>query len=373
MRILPLFTALAVSAALYLAIFERPRLIRLTGAGAPEAARPATAGTAGAVTDGTGQDAPVAVIAVRSQARPVDRAVMLRGQTEAARKVEIRAETTGRVISAPSRRGARIEAGQILCTIDPGTRPASLAEADARRAEARINANAATKLQAGGYASDTRAAAAEAALQAAEAEVEAAQTELARTRIAAPFAGLLETDTAEAGSLLTVGGLCATLIQLDPIRLVGYVPETEVDRIALGAEAAAELATGARVAGRVSFLSRAADPATRTFRVEVEVAAGAGSGDIRDGQTAEIVISAPGGRAHLLPASALTLDDDGRLGVRLIDGAGRAAFAPVDLLRDTTEGVWLSGLPEVADVILVGQEYVTDAVAVTPTFRTAAP
>lgn len=370
MRILPLFSAIAVSAALYLVIFERPRLMVLVGAGAPAPADSAAASPPSA-PDGNG---PVAVIAVKSQARPVDRAVLLRGQTEASRKVEIRAETSGRVVSAPARRGERIEAGQTLCTIDPGTRPANLAEAEARRSEAWINANAATRLQQGGYGSDTRAAAATAALQAAEAEVEAARTELARTRIAAPFAGLLETDTAETGSLLTTGGLCATLIQLDPIRLVGYVPETEIDRIALGAEAQARLATGARLAGRVGFLSRAADPATRTFRVEVEVGAGqTDGGGVRDGQTAEIVISAPGGLAHLLPASALTLDDDGRLGVRLVDAAGRAAFAPVDLLRDTTEGVWLAGLPDTADVILVGQEYVTDGVAVAPTYRAALP
>jgi len=302
------------------------------------------------------------VVATRSTARPIDRAVLLRGQTEAARKVEIRAETTGRVISAPARRGERIAAGQILCRIDPGSRPANLAEAEARRTEARINANAAARLQEGGYASETAAAAAAAALQAAEAMVEAAATELARTAIVAPFAGLLETDTAETGSLLTTGGLCATLIELDPIRLVGYVPEAEVDRIALGAEASAELATGTRVAGRVSFLSRAADPATRTFRVEVAIPPAGGT--IRDGQTAEITVSSPGGMAHLLPASALTLDDDGRLGVRLIDAAGRAAFAPVELLRDTVDGVWLGGLPEQAEVILVGQEFVTDGVAV---------
>jgi len=366
MRILPLVTALAVSAALYLVVFERPRLMTLVGAPAE------TAAAAAAPTAAT-DNAPVAVIAVKSRALPVDRAVLLRGQTEAARKVEIRAETSGRVISAPARRGAGIAADQVLCTLDAGTRPADLAEAEARLAEARINANAATRLQAGGYASDTRAAAATAALQAAEAEVEAAETELARTRIAAPFAGLLETDTAETGSLLTTGGLCATLIDLDPIRLVGYVPETEIDRIALGAGAQARLATGTRIAGRVSFLSRAADPATRTFRVEVEVAATGDGTAIRDGQTAEIVISAPGGLAHLLPASALTLDDDGRLGVRLIDAAGLAAFAPVELLRDTTEGVWLAGLPDTAEVILVGQEYVTDGVAVTPTYRAAQP
>ncbi|MEM9972071.1 MAG: efflux RND transporter periplasmic adaptor subunit, partial [Pseudomonadota bacterium] len=89
---------------------------------------------------------------------------------------------------------------------------------------------------------------------------------------------------------------------------------------------------------------------------------------IRDGQTAEIGIQADGEVAHLLPQSALTLDNDGRLGVRLVED-NAAAFAPVSVLRDTTEGIWVAGLDEQAEVIVVGQEFVTDGVRVDVTFR----
>jgi multidrug efflux system membrane fusion protein len=44
-------------------------------------------------------------------------------------------------------------------------------------------------------------------------------------------------------------------------------------------------------------------------------------------------------------------------------------FAPVTLLRDTPTGIWLSGLPERADVIVIGQEYVTDGVTVEPVYE----
>ena len=43
------------------------------------------------------------------------------------------------------------------------------------------------------------------------------------------------------------GSLCATVIQLDPIKLIGYVPETEVNKVEVGALAGAELATGRQV------------------------------------------------------------------------------------------------------------------------------
>jgi len=89
---------------------------------------------------------------------------------------------------------------------------------------------------------------------------------------------------------------------------------------------------------------------------------------IRDGQTADIAIQTEGTPAHLLPASAMTLSDDGALGLRVvIDGIVR--FAPVRMIRDTANGVWLAGLPEMVDVITVGQEFVTDGTPVRITYE----
>jgi membrane fusion protein, multidrug efflux system len=230
----------------------------------------------------------ISVVALRSRAAPLDRAVMVRGETEAAREVEVRAETSGQVISTPLRKGASVAEGELLCEIDPGTREVQLVEAEARllqaragipEAEARVTEararleeaeiadRAATQLVEQGFASQTRVAgaragvesaragvqsalagleAAQAAVRAGEAAVAAARNELAKLRITAPFAGLLESDAAEIGSLLQPGALCATVIQLDPIKLVGFVPETAIDRIARRARRAGGSRTAAR-------------------------------------------------------------------------------------------------------------------------------
>ncbi|MBC7145844.1 MAG: efflux RND transporter periplasmic adaptor subunit [Thioclava marina] len=362
MRPIPILNAILVLVALYLLVFERDRVMGFLG----DAASPAQENQAAQVE----AEPSVPVQAIASKAQPVDQGVLTRGQTEAARRVEVRAETTGKVISEPLDKGAQVEQGQLLCKLDPGTRPAALAEAQARLDEARLNATAAQKLQAGGYRSDTAAASAQSALEAAMAAVEAAQTELARLDITAPFAGRIEEDTAELGALLSAGGLCATVIQLDPIKLVGFVPETEIDRVHEGARVGARLATGREVLGRVTFVSQSADAATRTFRVEAEVANPDAA--IREGQTVEMIVAADGTKAHFLPASAMTLNDDGKLGVRLaVDG--KAHFAPVTFLRDTPAGVWLAGLPEEATVIVVGQDYVTEGSPVAVTLVDHAP
>ncbi|MEX0304171.1 MAG: efflux RND transporter periplasmic adaptor subunit [Leisingera sp.] len=409
MRFVPVLTAAAVTASLFMVVIQRDELMAF--------ARGEDAAEAAAVEPDAGEtlnlaqapDTRVGVVALQSKARTIGSAVILRGQTQAVRQVEVRAETTSTVISDPLRKGAQVKAGDLLCQLDPGTRPAMLLEAKARLSEARaripesearleeaharlkeakINLTAAAKLSEGGYASETRLASAEAAersavagiataqsgletsragIEAAAAAVASAQKEISRLTIAAPFDGLLESDTAELGSLLQPGSLCGTVIQLDTIKLVGFVPEAEVNKVVLGADAGAELATGQRVQGKVTFLSRSADPNTRTFEVEITVPNPDLS--IRDGQTADIAISSAGRLAHKVPQSALTLNNEGQLGVRVVGSDSTVKFYPVQLLRDEADGVWLGGLPETADVIVVGQDFVTEGVAVAATYR----
>lgn len=210
---------------------------------------------------------------------------------------------------------------------------------------------------------------AQAGIEAAQAGVATATREIEKLTIVAPFSGLLETDTAELGALMQMGTPCATIIQLNEIKLVGFVPEADVAKVTVGAIAGARLTNGQEVRGRVTFLSRSADALTRTFRVEVTVA----NDDlaISDGQTAEILVASDGQVAHLIAQSTLTLDDDGVLGVRTVGEGNIVRFMPVTLLRDTAQGVWVTGLPEAVDIITVGQEFVIDGVHVTPTFTEA--
>lgn len=404
MKIAPLLAALLVIVALYFVVFQRETLVETLGF-ATETSEPLPD------VEKPESDGSVRVVAFASEAKLVESAVVMRGRTEAARQVSVAAETSGRVISSPLRKGAFVNEGDAMCQLDPGTREATLAEARARLAEAEgrvpeaqaavaeanariaeadINVNAARQLSQDGFASETRLISAEAVreaalaglqrartsitsaragIEAAAAGVAAAEREIEQLTIYAPFSGLLETDTAELGTLMQPGSLCATIIQLDPIKLVGFVPETEVSSVAVGAMAQGRLNKGEPLAGRVTFLSRAADDTTRTFRVEIEVPNTDLS--IGDGQTVEIIVAADGQTAHLIPQSSLTLNDDGLLGVRTISADSTATFMPVTLLRDTADGVWVADLPDAINLITVGQEFVTDGVRVTPTYSEA--
>ncbi|MFW2586703.1 efflux RND transporter periplasmic adaptor subunit [Sagittula sp. SSi028] len=608
MKILSILTAIIVAAVLYLLVMEREALLGWTGA--PETAQadsPADAAPQGTTDSRVSEQPSISVMARRSLSQEIDSAVQLRGETQAMRQVDVVPETRGKVVNDPLRRGALVEAGDLLCEIAPGTRGVSLQEAQARLSEARarlpeararlleaqaqepaaraaileaeanvpaaeaslaqarasvpaaeaglleaqarlpeaearltearamvpaaeaalrqaqanvpaaeaalaqaeagrpeaqarlreaearvreadISLNANSRLNRSGFAGEIALASAQAAFESAKAGeqsalagvkaadaaveqakgalegaraqvasaesqvesaraavraaesqiqnaragietarsniesaraavqsalsqvegaraavsastaalegavagietakageenalsgIQSAEAALATTRqdierlsLYAPFGGVLESDTAELGALLNpeAGSVCATIIQIDPIKIAGFVPESSVGRIEQGAQATARLIDGREVTGQVSFVSRSADPVTRTFLVELTVPNADLS--IRDGQTVDIVIAAEGAQAHLLPQSALTLNDNGDLGVRLVDDAGRAQFAAVSVLRDTRDGVWVSGLPDSADVIILGQEYVTDGVPVAAQFE----
>lgn len=308
------------------------------------------------------EDIPVPVVVIESTARQTTAELILRGRTMASRNVQVSAETTGRVLSEPLRRGTRVSKGDVLCRLDPGIRAAELAEAEARLAEANVEAEAATRLNQRGFAAETTLRTRQAQLGAAQARLDRVRWDITQLEIRAPFDGFLESDTAELGALLAPGALCATIIDLTQIKLAGFVAEQDVDQLRVGQTAKARLINGDEAEGRISFISRVSDPQTRTYAVEVLV--DNPDGKLRDGMTAEMRIDLPGEKAHFLPQSALTLNDNGTLGVR-IDQDGVAKFMAVTLLRDEIKGFWVTGLPDTANVIVVGQEFVTDGRRIT--------
>ena len=327
----------------------------------------------------------VSVLVQKSNEQEVTNGILLRGQTEAFKSVQVKAETSGSVISQPIRKGTFVKNGELLCELEVGTKSDVLSEAKVALAlsldeldasihqyELRVQAAERQKsLLKRGVGTEAAVEAAELSASSAEtqslskrqavANVEArinrATTELNNTKIIAPFDGLLESDTAEYGDFMQTGAPCGTLLALNPIKLIGYATETQVSKIEVNTTAGARLISGDTVSGTVSFISRSADPTTRTFLVETTVPNE--NYEIREGSTADIYISLSGAKGHLLPQSSLTLNSSGVLGVRIaLDD--KAKFIPINIIRDAEEGVWVTGLPNSVDVIIVGQEYVTD-------------
>lgn len=282
--------------------------------------------------------------------------VVIRGRTEAARTVVARSETAGVVAQTPTREGAYVRKGAVLCRLAVDARQATLDQARAALRSRELTRQASVELAKKGYRSQTQVLQDQANLDSAAAAVRQAEIALEQVNIRAPFDGVFDKRDAEVGTYLAPGQSCGVMIELEPILLVGDVPETEAAQFTVGAPAVATLVSGQKLSGKVRYVAHDADAQTRTYHVEI--AAQNPSLAARSGLSAEVRIRSGVGPAHLVPVSSLVLDSAGRQGVRYIKSGDVVAFAPVKVLEETAQGVWVSGLRGQVNVITVGQSYV---------------
>lgn len=308
--------------------------------------------------------------------------VTLRGHTQANGTVDATVRTSDLVRSVHVEAGQAVAEGDLICTLDGGTREATVdqaraavAQAEAALQQARNDFEVNAALRDKGLVSDNSAEAQAAALRSAEAAYEAAQVALrnseverGNTEVRATVSGIVQRPIAKVGDLLNMGQSCARIIQLNPMLFVGSVPQVHIGLAHTGLQAEIRTINDQTATGEVRYVSASADPQTRTFDVEIEFSNE--NHAILDGLTAEATVDLGAVPAHLVPQSIMTLNSDGVLGLRAVED-GVVVFYPTQILKDTREGAWVAGLPPSVELIVIGQEYVNDGQRVTATDESA--
>ena len=300
--------------------------------------------------------APTRVRARVINASPQIQHVVLRGKTDNKRTVSVKAETAGRIIERPVERGTAVAEGDLLCQISMEDRYAALAESREGLNQARIEHEGSIKLKERGFQSDTAIAQAKSRLATAEAKLKRAELDIQRTYVRAPFAGVVEDVHSEVGDYVGAGTACVTVVDLNPMLLVGRVAEKDVQLLKVDQQVTGLMSDGTEIQGPVAFIGAQSDPATRTYAVEIRVPND--DYQLRSGLTTEIRIPVAEVMAHKISSALFALDDSGRIGVRIVNEQGAVEFHHVSIVRDEPDGVWVAGLPEVATLITVGQELV---------------
>lgn len=307
-------------------------------------------------TAGGGNTARVRIRHLTAQPQRIE--IVLRGRTEAKRIVDVKAETGGRVVAVPVEKGQRVQAGDVLCELAEDGRRVQLSQAQAALEKASIDYDGALRLKQNGLLSATSIAASKAALESARVALKAAQLDVEHLQMHAPFAGFVEDRPTEIGALMDRGGICVRLFDEASLLASGQASEREVAPLVLGQPVRVQLASGEQIDGKISFIGRAADPQTRTYRIEATLNTEGVS--VRDGITAQITIPLQEVVAHRITPAVLALDDAGKVGVRIINDKQRVEFHHVEVVRESAEGVWVTGLPAEINLITVGQEMVAD-------------
>ncbi len=290
------------------------------------------------------------------QVKRVSQEIVLNGRMEPARTITLRSEVEGRVVKFGATQGSLVQKGDLIVQLDRRDRQARLAQARALLKQRELEYTGAEKLRKQNLQSEIQLAQIAFQLATARAQVVLIELEISNTRVVAPFDGILDRLPIEVGAYLQIGDEVARLLEQDPIIFAGYVSQQERHRLVLGDKGIVHLVTGLVAEGEVSYIAAEADPITRTFKVELHIPNPGGS--FVSGITAELHIPVRFVSAIQLSPALLSLSNSDELGIKVVNRQNRVEFLPVQIVRSTAEGLWISGLPEGIRIITVGHGFV---------------
>lgn len=307
----------------------------------------------------TAVEAKAVTVAVRaSTAELVDQVFVAEGQALPDRDTLIRTEISGQIAEVLAQKGDDLEAGQVIARIQDGTRTADLTRAQEELNRAQREYDNAVALRERGIATADRVASARATLASAQAGLTAANEAIGKGDLTAPFAGRLEELDINEGEFVSAGAQVARIVDNTPLSIRIQVPQQALKDIKVGQEAEVDFITGISATGVVKFVGTSANAETRTFQAEVEV--DNADGAIPAGISAQLRIPTGELVAHFVSPAILSLGTDGTLGVKTVNGDDVVEFHEVSIVRAQTDGIWVSGLPEQARIIAIGQGFVSD-------------
>lgn len=300
----------------------------------------------------------VLVRAKRSTASEQDQTIVLRGRIIDRNQAIVPARTGGQIVARHVEIGDWVEEGDVLCEVDLADRQArvdvakdalDLADKEYESSRTLTERNLLQELDSG-RKKLMRSTSAQ--------ELLAAEIELNNTKVRAPIAGVVDDVHVNVGEYIDVGLPCATILVLDPLYAQGFVSEEHIAQLSLDSDATVTLPGGESRSGQLTFISKRADEQSKTFRVEVTLANDDYS--MSSGMSATIELTIATRNAHKVPTSAIVLDSSGAMGVKIIDGDSRVEFQAIEIVREDADGVWVSGLPNAATIITVGQGLVVE-------------
>ncbi|HEY9042373.1 MAG TPA: efflux RND transporter periplasmic adaptor subunit [Rheinheimera sp.] len=306
------------------------------------------------------QQVPKAEIAVVetewSDAKAYQATQVAQGQVLPWRSVSIKAQQAGTVEALLKQQGDSAAQGDKLLRLSDEGRAASLAQAKANLVLRKSELDSARALGKNKFLSATELTRLESELAKAQAELTAAELAVTQREPVAPFDAMVDRRHIEIGSLVQPGTELMQLVQIDKLKVTAQVPQQDVSALALGQQVTLRLLDGRELDGELSFISFAADTATRSFYIEVTAenpelwrVAGASA-------TVEISLNAI--QAHHISPALLSLNNSGQLGLSVVNEQQTVEFYPITLLSTDNDGAWVSGLPERAQIITQGAGFV---------------
>jgi membrane fusion protein, multidrug efflux system len=198
-------------------------------------------------------------------------AILLPASVEPFRSVTISAEVPGKVERLGAEEGQSVKTGQELVRVDKRTLENALQQAQVSLGIAQTNYDRNKPLAEKGLVSTEEFDKFRAALAVAQTNLAGAKLTLEKSTVNAPCSGVLNRRYIEVGEYVMPGQKLADIVDVSKVKVVVDVPEKDITFLSVGSLMGIMLGTteDSIVPGTVSYRSVVADPATRTYRVEV--------------------------------------------------------------------------------------------------------
>ncbi len=322
---------------------------------------------------------PVLVTTVAAKMQPLEIVERTLGTLEAVNEPLIAAEVAGRITEVPVRSGQPVAKGDPLARIDPidvsaqhRANEAEIARLQALLAQQERLVQRQDELMARNFISrnagdETRAQrdALKSQLDAARAQAALSASSLNKTRIVAPFSGVLEEKMVSPGNYVKVGDPLFKLVSNTHLRAHLPFPEALSEKIRIGQTArfSSPLLPGKTVAGKVADIRPTIVAGSRALDVIVDF--DNPDGHLKSGGSIDaLVVVGARERAVMVPEQAVVLRPAGEVVYTIADGRARQ--------RVVTTGNKANGQVEIVGglhgdetVIHDGAAFLTDGAAVT--------
>jgi RND family efflux transporter MFP subunit len=247
--------------------------------------------------------ADVRIAAVANKARTASEEVV--GTVRPKLQSVIEAKVSGRIETLAVAPGQKVKTGDLLAQLDAREIQARLDQARALRDQAARDLERARKLFEQKITSQAEFDAVQSHERVAAAAANEAETALAYTKIVAPFAGVVTRKLADVGDLAAPGKPIVEMEDPGALRFEAGVPEALIGDVKIGDKLAVRLSSlPADLTGVVVEVAPAADPATRTYLVKLDLPP---TENVRSGQFGRLIV--PMGKTDTVwvPASAVVV------------------------------------------------------------------
>ena len=195
------------------------------------------------------------------------------GTIEALAAVTVVGEIDALITSLPFAEGSTVKKGDLIARLDDGQLAAEVARAEALRDQTKASFERVKSIVGQGAGSPQDLDDASAALKVAEANLDLARARFAKTRIVAPFNGVVGSRRVSVGTFLRSGQAITDLANVDEMRVTFSAPERFLGRLKQGANVAVSTPAfpDTTLQGQILVVDPMIDEATRTARVVARV------------------------------------------------------------------------------------------------------